>query len=228
MLPYAHYALIYLDSSGKLRSQESSSIQDQQSTLFSPEVQQRFLDILGPKIGYHRPSIMMMGRCMHLRFFDFMLALAYADTIVLSKDDRRWSALRNDSMNPWQDPLKRQRSHSRDDTMYDGNFSSSESVEDFAYSPMDTIELEIGDTEKVIAYYEAALRRFQQLNCRNIAKSFIKAIEPRKQVKHPYNGGRSGDPEATKPAWWPASVMHKEPDHLKMECKYLFPNRKSC
>ena len=203
MLPYAHYALIYLDSSGKLRSQESSSIQDQQSTLFSPEVQQRFLDILGPKIGYHRPSIMMMGRCMHLRFFDFMLALAYADTIVLSKDDRRWSALRNDSMNPWQDPLKRQRSHSRDDTMYDGNFSSSESVEDFAYSPMDTIELEIGETEKVIAYSEAAL-------------------------KHPYNGGRSGDPEATKPAWWPASVMHKEPDHLKMECKYLFPNRKSC
>lgn len=106
--------------------------------------------------------------------------------------------------------------------MYDGSFTSSlsDSMEEFpSYSPMDMIELEIGDTEKVIAYYETALKRFQQLNCRNIAKAFIKAIEPRKQVKHPYNGGRSGDPESTKPAWWPPSVIHKEPDHLKMECK---------
>lgn len=87
------------------------------------------------------------------------------------------------------------------------------------YSPTDMIELEIGDTEKVIAYYENALKRFQQLNCRNIAKAFIKAIEPRKQVRYPYNGGRTGNPELTKPAWWPPGVIHKEPDHLKMECK---------
>lgn len=111
--------------------------------------------------------------------------------------------------------------------MYDGSLaggsSTTESVENFAYSPMDTIELEIGDTEKVISYYESALKRFQQLNCRNIAKAFIKAIEPRKQVKHPYNGGRSGDPEMTKPGWWPPGVIHKEPDHLKMECKVLAP-----
>ncbi|KAI3113248.1 hypothetical protein CBS147330_9870 [Penicillium roqueforti] len=58
-----------------------------------------------------------------------------------------------------------------------------------------------------------------------VAKAFIKFIEPRKQVRHPYNGGKprgsapgtTGDPEKTKPEWWPPGVMHKEPDHLRKE-----------
>lgn len=82
------------------------------------------------------------------------------------------------------------------------------------------VPLEIGDTEKVLAYYESAFRAFQQINCRQIAKAYIKIIEPRKQVKFPYNGGKGGpgekgDPEKTKPEWWPAGVIHREPDHLK-------------
>ncbi|KAB8075909.1 hypothetical protein BDV29DRAFT_189797 [Aspergillus leporis] len=88
------------------------------------------------------------------------------------------------------------------------------------------VGIEIGDTEKILEYYENALKHFQQLNCRQIAKAFIKFIEPRKQVKHPYNGGKpragaasgeKGDPEKTKPEWWPAGVVHKEPDHLRKE-----------
>ncbi|KAJ6094219.1 hypothetical protein N7467_003064, partial [Penicillium canescens] len=48
----------------------------------------------------------------------------------------------------------------------------------------------------------------QKINCRAIAKAFIRFIEPRKQVKHPYNRGKpplgsalgtKGDPEKTKP-----------------------------
>lgn len=64
-LPYQHYALIYLDNTGKLRVQESRSIQEQNDTVFSPDVQQRFLEILGPKIGYHRP--MVISECNLLR-----------------------------------------------------------------------------------------------------------------------------------------------------------------
>lgn len=99
-----------------------------------------------------------------------------------------------------------------------------------AYPTMDRTALEIGDTERVVAYYEMALKHFQQLNCRQMAKAFIKFIEPRKQVKHPYNGGRpppgaqpgeKGDPEKTKPEWWPSGVVHKEPDHLKKDRKLL-------
>ncbi|CAG8270105.1 unnamed protein product [Penicillium salamii] len=70
-------------------------------------------------------------------------------------------------------------------------------------------------------YYEKAFEDFQQLNCRAIAKSYIKLVEPRKQVHYPYNGRRSiagvaqtDNPEQTKPGWWPAGVVHKEPDHL--------------
>ena len=95
----------------------------------------------------------------------------------------------------------------------------------------DMVGIEIGDTDKILAYYESALKHFQQINCRQIAKAFIKFIEPRKQVKHPYNGGKppagappgqKGDPEKTKPDWWPAGVQHKEPDHLKKEGEFVY------
>ncbi|GBF62512.1 hypothetical protein TMEN_5058 [Trichophyton mentagrophytes] len=85
---------------------------------------------------------------------------------------------------------------------------------------VEMVPLEIGNEEKVEAYYESAFKAFQQINCRQIAKAYIKIIEPRKQVKYPYNGGRGGpgekgDPEKTKPDWWPTGVVHREPDHLK-------------
>jgi hypothetical protein len=91
--------------------------------------------------------------------------------------------------------------------------------------PEDQVPLEIGDTKKVAEFYKGAFRRLQQINCRLLAKNFIKIIEPRKQVRHPYNGGRKpggapgekGNPEDTKPDWWPRDVIHKEPDHIKKE-----------
>lgn len=188
-LPYQHYALIYLDNTGKLRVQESRSIQEQNDTVFSPDVQQRFLEILGPKIGYHRPMVIRQG-------------------------STKWR--HRDDYHSWPPSRLMKRCRSVSHSSFHDSFS--DSVEELPpYSPTDMIELEIGDTEKVIAYYENALKRFQQLNCRNIAKAFIKAIEPRKQVRYPYNGGRTGNPELTKPAWWPPGVIHKEPDHLKME-----------
>ncbi|PYH94675.1 hypothetical protein BO71DRAFT_429774 [Aspergillus ellipticus CBS 707.79] len=82
--------------------------------------------------------------------------------------------------------------------------------------------LQIGDSDRLRQYYTTALTHFQQFNCRIIAKAFIRFIEPRKQVKHPYNGrprrgappGTKADPEKTKPEWWPAGMAHREPDHL--------------
>lgn len=60
------------------------------------------------------------------------------------------------------------------------------------------------------------------MNCKAIAKSYIKLVEPRKQVHFPYNGrkviagvSRRVDPELTKPGWWPDGVEHREPDHLQ-------------
>ena len=70
-------------------------------------------------------------------------------------------------------------------------------------------------------FYWKAFEKFQQLNCRHLAKAYIKGLEPRKQVNYPYNGWKlvSGKrqkwgPEFTKPPWWPEEIQHKEPDHL--------------
>lgn len=55
-LPYGHYALIYLDSEGKLKVDESPSIKEQNSTIFTPEVRQNFLEILGERIGFQQQA----------------------------------------------------------------------------------------------------------------------------------------------------------------------------
>lgn len=91
--------------------------------------------------------------------------------------------------------------------------------------------IRVDDEVRLKKYYEKAFEAFQQLNCRVIAKAFIKLVEPRKQVNYPYNGRRASsspggekraDPELTKPPWWPVGVTHKEPDHLLKAGKCLF------
>lgn len=52
--------MIYLDRDGKLKVEESSSIQEQNSTIFTSEVRQNFLEILGERIGYHAPARRML------------------------------------------------------------------------------------------------------------------------------------------------------------------------
>lgn len=91
--------------------------------------------------------------------------------------------------------------------------------------------LQVNDNEKVKVfvrdkaflrkYYETAFKKLQQINCRILAKVYVKLVEPRKQVNYPYNGRRpfNGqtqqlDPSETKPPWWPSGVSHREPDHL--------------
>lgn len=67
-IPFAHYALIYVDSSGKLGCEESASIMEQNTTLFTPDVRQAFLETLGEKIGFPQPiagctSICFLNLC---------------------------------------------------------------------------------------------------------------------------------------------------------------------
>ncbi|KAJ6110304.1 hypothetical protein N7486_002539 [Penicillium sp. IBT 16267x] len=188
-LPYAHYAMIYLDSEGKIKVDESSSIQEKNSSLFTPEVRQNFLEILGESVSL-QPGVRR----------------------TLEASPRRVRRRRGDAPGT-----------SATDSRYD---DASDSDDYSANASSDMVPIRIGDVQKVMSYYEGALKHFQQLNCRMVAKAFIKFIEPRKQVRHPYNGGKpppgsapgaTGDPEKTKPEWWPPGVMHKEPDHLRKE-----------
>jgi hypothetical protein len=56
-MPYAHYTMIYLNNMGNLKVMESPSIQDQSETVFTPKVQERFLEILSAKVGYQPPMV---------------------------------------------------------------------------------------------------------------------------------------------------------------------------
>ncbi|KAJ6076860.1 hypothetical protein N7499_008841 [Penicillium canescens] len=186
-LPYTHHAMIYVDHEGKLKTYESQSIQEQDGSVFTSEVCQNFLDILGERLGYHQPAHQEM-------------ALSF----------RR---------------LKRRKGKASAKSASEKPLDKQDS-EKLLTGSTELVPLRIGEQRKVMDYYEGALKYFQQINCRAIAKAFIRFIEPRKQVKHPYNGGKpppgsapgtKGDPEKTKPEWWPHTIMHREPDHLKKE-----------
>lgn len=72
------------------------------------------------------------------------------------------------------------------------------------------------------AFLELRFGQLQQGMCKTVAKAWIKIIEPKKQTRCPYNKGEEG-----KPAWWPAGVRHKEPDHL-MKPGECFSTSASC
>lgn len=129
--------------------------------------------------------------------------------------------------------MRRRRGNAPGASVSDNRYDDGSDSDEYGSGATDMVPVRVGDTQKVMSYYEGALKHFQQLNCRMVAKAFIKFIEPRKQVRHPYNGGKppagsapgaTGDPEKTKPEWWPPGVMHKEPDHLRKEC--MLPSRK--
>lgn len=89
--------------------------------------------------------------------------------------------------------------------------------------PMVTAKMsERGFWEK---WFNVAFRAVQQVSCRIIAKEWIKLIHPKKQSTHPYNGkdpktGLRGDPNSTRPEYWPKDVKHREPDHINKDGMY--------
>ncbi|PGH01970.1 hypothetical protein GX51_04901 [Blastomyces parvus] len=189
-IPYQHYALVYLDSSGNIRYELPPSMEDHKSEIFVPDFEKRFLQ--------HAAQAIFPGQ------------LNINPTFSPKSRRPRYLSCRRDM--PAQ---KRKRLEYSVNTP-----SEDEDDDDFEGHPVNKIGLPIGDEEKMLAYYAEAFRAFQQINCRQVAKAYIKLIEPRKQAKHPYNGGKAApgetkDPEKTKPEWWPADVIHKEPDHLK-------------
>lgn len=93
-------------------------------------------------------------------------------------------------------------------------------------------EFKIGDEQAVILSYYELLDVIQQVPCKDIAKAWIKTIDPKKQAKNPYNGGKTKDIAIAKygkenqgcltmPEWWPMNCRHTEPDHIKKDGAYV-------
>lgn len=118
-------------------------------------------------------------------------------------------------------PQKRRRSSVR-------GLDSTSPSEEGESSPWTERRVKVSDTEELVRFYDQSFKDLQQVNCKSVAKVWIKAIEEKKQINHPYNGGKpdgpfGGDSERSKPPWWPRNIQHKEPDHLKKPCMFNNP-----
>ncbi|KAE8352109.1 hypothetical protein BDV28DRAFT_7802 [Aspergillus coremiiformis] len=224
--PYPHFALLYINRNGELGVEASSSIATYEKAIFTHDVKERFLKTATvgwqPDLqNYHANSVSHMDGDVKpfLSNTSFQVGLQqqqqhhhhhhhqtgwYQPELIPCE----WQSLQN----------KRHRRNLRRVGSEVGRDSDSN-------SPGATVRsttFRLGQKHLLRSYYEKAFENFQQLNCRAIAKAFVKLVEPRKQVNHPYNGRKTNsagssqrvDPELTKPKWWPTGVTHKEPDHL--------------
>ncbi|EHA18351.1 hypothetical protein ASPNIDRAFT_133512, partial [Aspergillus niger ATCC 1015] len=193
-----HFALIYIDDNGKLRFEASQSIANNCQTILSPSVTENFLRAVALS-GKGDPS-KMLGRVPYIR------GRSPLSPESPSASDLSAKHMFHSTTEPPQSKRKR---------------VSHECLVPMSITCHQKSMLPVRNTGLLRRYYEKAFDSLQQINCRILAKAYIKLVEPRKQVNYPYNGRKiiSGssqqfDPELTKPAWWPAGVTHREPDHL--------------
>ncbi|KAI9374761.1 hypothetical protein BJX61DRAFT_257732 [Aspergillus egyptiacus] len=196
-LPYSHFAIMYINHRGELQAETSPSIAGYEKTIFTEEVQERFMKATSGE-------------------WNSAFGLPNTTTTPWYRPTPPSSA----GYIPYEWKSLQHKRHRR--SMQRVSSGLGHGWEPPSPSPsLKRSALRVGQTKLLRTYYEKAFDSFQQLNCRVIAKAFIKLVEPRKQVNHPYNGKRTIagsiqtlDPEKTKPKWWPAGVTHKEPDHL--------------
>ncbi|KGO71210.1 Protein of unknown function DUF2841 [Penicillium italicum] len=226
---HPHFAMIYLDHNGQWQLQASPSIAGCEGAIFTPDVTDRFIEMTGhaPQTSPQFTSEPGFKSKFQSGKTDFHRLLADPAQVPHSpwgeQPSSGWGPVgqtRQAEMIPFQWSSQQSRKKSKRAGGMPRSRTKSSSPPPTAPPPGRTV-LRVGNRALLRRYYEKAFEDFQQLNCRAIAKSYIKLVEPRKQVHYPYNGRRviAGvsqrvDPEFTKPAWWPAGVLHKEPDHL--------------
>ncbi|KAL4932017.1 DUF2841 domain-containing protein [Aspergillus undulatus] len=195
-----HFALLYIDESGKLRFEASSSIANDCHTILSPEAMSSFLKAVAYSEDGTKPAGSLGGNFgVQGRRSPFS-----PESPVISCYSRRSSI----SQTVDENKKRKRKSH--------------EYVLPMSLTCYSKSMLPIGNRNLLRKYYEEAFVCLQQTNCRILAKAYVKLVEPRKQVSYPYNGHKTiagvphqYDPEETKPPWWPVGVTHREPDHLR-------------
>ncbi|KAJ5594094.1 uncharacterized protein N7459_000302 [Penicillium hispanicum] len=211
-IPHPHFAVIYLDHNGKLQVEASPSIAGCGGAIFTPDVADRFMEMATPNPQASLPFTPIAGQHQTPPSpWGIQPGAGWMPT----------GQARPAELIPceWQSHQSRRK---RRDLKRSGMVRPRpKSPSPPPTPPPGRTVLRIGNRDLLRRYYEKAFEDFQQLNCRAIAKSYIKLVEPRKQVHYPYNGrkviagvSQRVDPERTKPGWWPADVLHREPDHL--------------
>ncbi|KAH1634805.1 hypothetical protein KXX16_005846 [Aspergillus fumigatus] len=222
--PFPHFAMIYIDSNGELGVNVSTSLAGCERAIFTEDLKQSFVRAVTPDWQSNMQNFPSAGA----------IGAAHGELA------ERQSFIFNAGLDLQQSPAWFQHGQPRHPRLIPCEFqtlqnkrprrnrkrTSSEmggdSDSDSADGGAKRTPIRVGQTDVLRQFYQKAFENLQQLNCRVIAKAFVKLVEPRKQVNHPYNGRRTVmggpcqklDPELTKPKWWPTGVQHKEPDHL--------------
>ncbi|KAL4953874.1 hypothetical protein BDW69DRAFT_164360 [Aspergillus filifer] len=194
-----HFALLFIDETGKMHFEASPSITKDCHNILSPDVTQSFLKAVALSGDGTRPA----NSSEHS--YDLRNHRS-----PLSSESRTPSYSRRSSISEFADGSKKRKRESHEYVLPMNITCYPKSM------------LPMANKALLRKYYEKAFDSLHQTNCRILAKAYVKLVEPRKQVSYPYNGHKNIagvphklDPEDTKPPWWPEGVIHREPDHLK-------------
>ncbi|KAJ5240497.1 uncharacterized protein N7469_002088 [Penicillium citrinum] len=234
-MAFPHFALIYIDWEGNLRHESSPSIANSRKTILSPRVTDEFLravarsrNAISPKSPYElglppKPHLMSSGQSPILIQTLPGTAWSNVNRSVLDGHFSVPAAPTPASMPPimWETPpgsgmSPRLSIQNLEPTQHRGPWGANPGMKSDQKA-----FISVRESDFLRRYYEKIFQNLQQSNCRVLAKAYVKLVEPRKQVKYPYNGRKivfgkiqQLEPEETKPPWWPTGVSHREPDHL--------------
>ncbi|KAJ5220489.1 hypothetical protein N7468_009693 [Penicillium chermesinum] len=218
--PYRHFALIYIDDEGYLRQEASPSIAVNGESIISSRVRNAFLGAVANS-SENIPSRQHGGfpvptRCSTISTRDrppfprqSHRRPSRSEPNTSERDLILPRSNQETSSNPdlWQSQQGRRYEWSQPPPQ--SQITESHPAENLA-PPTERAQISVRDRAFLWKYYETAFKKLQQINCRIIAKVYIKLVEPRKQVNYPYNGrrlvnGRTQqlDPSETRPPWWP-------------------------
>ncbi|CEJ62907.1 hypothetical protein PMG11_11392 [Penicillium brasilianum] len=225
---YTHYCLIYIDWTGTLRLELSPSLSNSYQSILARMVTLNFMKAVAESTekdlsnGLVEPSIVEKISC-PMYYIDQHFLSPHQRLITLhtgcqgaNKDCGTPVAL-GCSSQPTSWPIQ----------LYSGEVITGNTFQQRDFPSEEELDLSskslisLGDKHFLRFYYIKVFENLQQTNCRVIAKVYVKLVEPRKQVRYPYNGRKFAaghkhemSPNETKPPWWPSGVRHREPDHL--------------
>ncbi|KAI9932630.1 hypothetical protein MW887_008878 [Aspergillus wentii] len=214
-----HFALIYIDLDGKLRFEASPSVANSYQTILSPNVTETFMRAVAISDKGDPPTLPGLESASQT---NKLPGLRDASLLGQESSTLRPIVPEAETQNKeWLTDKDRRFQWHADGYQIKKKKISHDSVVPMSINCSQRTMLPVRNEKLLRQYYEKAFESLQQINCRILAKAYIKLVEPRKQVNFPYNGRKiiSGtshqlDPETTKPAWWPSGVTHREPDHL--------------
>ncbi|CAG8090045.1 unnamed protein product [Penicillium nalgiovense] len=179
---YAHFAMVYIDSSGNLCQRTSDSISESLQSILSPGVTVP-LGVLLPSNRQPLKNSPALSQGQSVSYSGMGLGSPQRVQVPFPSQP--------------EPPFQPAMSLSRESWLLQA--SSQPKMNSSCRN------LKLAARQK--AYISRMFQTLQQTNCRIIAKAYIKLLEPRKQVNYPYNGrktieGRTQqlDPEATKPS----------------------------